>query len=61
MTKGGEERMKDEQRRADLELAKRAVQGIIHDPSRSSGERQKARDGAVQAQKLLDSIGKEWK
>lgn len=53
--------MKDEQRRADLELAKRAVQGIIHDPSRSSGERQKARDGAVQAQKLLDSIGKEWK
>ncbi|MGH3933775.1 MAG: hypothetical protein ACRDS1_02115 [Pseudonocardiaceae bacterium] len=52
---------RDGQRRADLELAKRAVQGIIHDGNRSASERQRARDGAVQAQKLLDSIGKEWK
>lgn len=46
---------RDGQRRADLELAKRAVQAIIHDETRSAGERQRARRAACQAQKLIDS------
>lgn len=45
---------KDRERPADLHLAKRLVQEMIHDPSRPPEIRQRARLAAVEAQRLID-------